>query len=405
MEQALSSFPIPGSVLISPLNVNMLYLTKREKIHGDRKTLTARKGQEPCSMSTDESDSILGEEDLLKKQKRRLLHPKKRLGKKTPERKDFLLNNLKGTPLISSFCDAVETAEVHGKVSDVSKRVNKDVANGRMRSTESVEEELKSMSGQDFDKSDKKHTENGSMQKIIECKPASSLKNNSVGSKHNGSSKGSVTSQKAEVDAMKCYSEGSQKVETNKKGKPLSDSNNKSKGDQSPSKAVAVAKRESFDAGNNETVNNRKSSGFGDNFKSKIAKTKPLKDNNVGGNSAVSSKRDEQEFIFDGKDPVEGSTYDDFTDGSAYKVKIKGRQNRDKMEKLIPGLGIKDALNAYPATGKKCAPEMIQMAAAPQHVEDNWVCCDRCQKWRLLPVGIKPEQLPEKWLCSMLNWL
>ncbi|OIV91295.1 hypothetical protein TanjilG_01826 [Lupinus angustifolius] len=37
--------------------------------------------------------------------------------------------------------------------------------------------------------------------------------------------------------------------------------------------------------------------------------------------------------------------------------------------------------------------------------EDNWVQCDRCQKWRLLPVGTDPDNLPEKWLCSMLNWL
>ncbi|CAL0300549.1 unnamed protein product [Lupinus luteus] len=37
--------------------------------------------------------------------------------------------------------------------------------------------------------------------------------------------------------------------------------------------------------------------------------------------------------------------------------------------------------------------------------EDCWVQCDRCEKWRLLPVGTDPDNLPEKWLCSMLNWL
>ncbi|CAA6669081.1 unnamed protein product [Spirodela intermedia] len=47
-------------------------------------------------------------------------------------------------------------------------------------------------------------------------------------------------------------------------------------------------------------------------------------------------------------------------------------------------------------------------AAAPSpHVviEDNWVLCDKCQKWRLLPYGTDPTQLPRKWLCTMLNWL
>ena len=43
--------------------------------------------------------------------------------------------------------------------------------------------------------------------------------------------------------------------------------------------------------------------------------------------------------------------------------------------------------------------------AAPQLIAEDWVACDRCQKWRLLPTGLKPEQLPEKWLCVMLNWL
>ncbi|XP_038874610.1 cysteine-tryptophan domain-containing zinc finger protein 3-like isoform X2 [Benincasa hispida] len=36
---------------------------------------------------------------------------------------------------------------------------------------------------------------------------------------------------------------------------------------------------------------------------------------------------------------------------------------------------------------------------------DEWVCCDICQQWRLLPFGTKPEQLPDKWSCSMLDWL
>ncbi|CAI8617133.1 unnamed protein product [Vicia faba] len=48
---------------------------------------------------------------------------------------------------------------------------------------------------------------------------------------------------------------------------------------------------------------------------------------------------------------------------------------------------------------------MLFCMAAPQLIAEDWVACDRCQKWRLLPTGLKPEQLPEKWLCVMLNWL
>ncbi|XP_054806184.1 LOW QUALITY PROTEIN: cysteine-tryptophan domain-containing zinc finger protein 7-like [Prosopis cineraria] len=402
--QAMTSFPIPGGVLMSPLQDSMLYLTRREKILGDSKSLSALNGQEHCSLSTDESDSIIREEDVLKKRKVRILHPKKRLGK-TPERKDFLFNDLKSTLCLVHFVMMVKM-EIIGRASEVSKKVNKHGANSRMVSTEAVKEEvLESMSGQDFEKSSKKHMGNSSMRRVIEHNLANSLKNNCVGPNNNAHYKGPINSQKADVDVINCFIEDSQKVETNRKGKPLSDGKHKSKGDQSPSKTGGISKTDSFKAGSNAMANNKKSSSFGDDSKSKMAKTKSSMDNNAGGNSSHSLKGDKPECIVDGTDPVDGSTYDDFTNGSAFEVKMKERQSSDKMDKLMCDPGIKDALNACPVAGNKSALEMVQMAAASQLIEDNWVCCDHCQKWRLLPVGIKPEQLPEKWLCSMLNWL
>ncbi|XP_062211259.1 cysteine-tryptophan domain-containing zinc finger protein 3-like [Phragmites australis] len=41
----------------------------------------------------------------------------------------------------------------------------------------------------------------------------------------------------------------------------------------------------------------------------------------------------------------------------------------------------------------------------PVVIKDHWVCCDICQKWRLLPYGTNPSMLPKKWKCSMLYWL
>ncbi|KAL3626118.1 hypothetical protein CASFOL_029667 [Castilleja foliolosa] len=45
------------------------------------------------------------------------------------------------------------------------------------------------------------------------------------------------------------------------------------------------------------------------------------------------------------------------------------------------------------------------VAAPPEVIEENWVACDRCEKWRLLPYGTKSEDLPDKWVCNMLDWL
>ncbi|KAI7744860.1 hypothetical protein M8C21_017457 [Ambrosia artemisiifolia] len=46
-----------------------------------------------------------------------------------------------------------------------------------------------------------------------------------------------------------------------------------------------------------------------------------------------------------------------------------------------------------------------QIEMGPVVPPDNWVGCDRCEKWRLLPIGIEPDNLPDKWLCSMSTWL
>lgn len=35
----------------------------------------------------------------------------------------------------------------------------------------------------------------------------------------------------------------------------------------------------------------------------------------------------------------------------------------------------------------------------------EWVGCDKCQKWRVFPPGFKPDNLPDKWDCSMMTWL
>ncbi|KAI9119425.1 hypothetical protein K1719_010100 [Acacia pycnantha] len=57
--------------------------------------------------------------------------------------------------------------------------------------------------------------------------------------------------------------------------------------------------------------------------------------------------------------------------------------------------------NGHASTNGNGVPATVP----PVVIEENWVQCDKCQKWRLLPLGTNPESLPEKWLCSMLNWL
>ena len=57
-----------------------------------------------------------------------------------------------------------------------------------------------------------------------------------------------------------------------------------------------------------------------------------------------------------------------------------------------------------PSTSSITATNTVPLPA-PVVIEENWVCCDIYQKWRLLPYGMNPSMLPKKWKCSMLNWL
>lgn len=41
----------------------------------------------------------------------------------------------------------------------------------------------------------------------------------------------------------------------------------------------------------------------------------------------------------------------------------------------------------------------------PQLVLENWVACDKCEKWRLLMPNMAPISPSKKWRCKMMDWL
>ncbi|CAL0311083.1 unnamed protein product [Lupinus luteus] len=81
----------------------------------------------------------------------------------------------------------------------------------------------------------------------------------------------------------------------------------------------------------------------------------------------------------------------------------KGRSGGKKVDKPLTAENVRHTGNAQvtDAVIGNGVPAMVP----PVVIEENWVQCDRCHKWRLLPVGTNLDILPEKWLCSMLNWL
>ncbi|KAE9591088.1 putative transcription factor & chromatin remodeling CW-Zn family [Lupinus albus] len=431
--QVMTSFPIPGGVLTSPLPDSMLHLIRKEKVIGHGRYMSSVNGhQEPSSISTDESDSFVGDAHLKKRKVKIVrqnekqlelkhmdgflsendmtLHKNKKLGNRTPDCKDILL---KCTPLSSSICDAGETTEVTGKASEFSKEVNKDSVQGRMVSVGAVKEEsFESISGQRFEKTEKQKAGNGFMKNVLQNKLENSRKDNFSVPKNNGKRNNtSMISDKVECNAVKSkLDQNSQRCEANQKSKAVSEGKNKRKIYQSPGKAEAVARKDIFGDTNYPKVNDKESAAFGvTSGSSKMNKTKSLKDNKVIYSDRGSLKGKKSEFKFDappGSSAIKMTNIDNVEKRSVSGAKVKGRARVNTVDDvLFAGPCIKYDSGSF-RTEDKPAPEMIPSAVATaQLIAEVWVSCDSCHKWRLLPTGLKPDQLPEKWLCSMLNWL
>lgn len=95
-----------------------------------------------------------------------------------------------------------------------------------------------------------------------------------------------------------------------------------------------------------------------------------------------------------------------------YRISEKGtlESNGSSKERLNGRKGPKPSSSAYPGVGPHIASSTtgnapVSDAASAVAAVEDWVCCDKCEKWRLLPPGVNPGSLPEKWLCSMLDWL
>ncbi|KAL8143075.1 hypothetical protein V2J09_016107 [Rumex salicifolius] len=81
---------------------------------------------------------------------------------------------------------------------------------------------------------------------------------------------------------------------------------------------------------------------------------------------------------------------------------FRERSDDGTHEQLISKVISKRALSFAPSSGHVPPIGAPAPAGAPVN---NWVQCDKCLKWRLLPFGTQVDSLPDNWLCSMLNWL
>uniref|UniRef100_A0A6P4AP26 uncharacterized protein LOC107433251 n=1 Tax=Ziziphus jujuba TaxID=326968 RepID=A0A6P4AP26_ZIZJJ len=476
--QVMTSFPVPGEILVSPLQDSMLCLIKREKLcRASNLEHSPKRIQEQSTLLVQEPDSMRGDRKVLKEKKTKLggrserqtevkhenvCHfennttiPEKKTSKnEAPEGKDFLPNGLKCMPLSNSICGAGDLLKVTGQPSEVSREVdNKNEVKGRLFFSELAKvESLESFSGQDHRKNEKKKSRSASVEKVLEKRETNCRKDvtgdlrdhgkgkskgkgkNKNKSKSKSKSKSNKISPSLKIyEVPKCKEEvdlqwqsvGQKSIvheqdERNvphKEEKPTFEGKDKSKEILGNDKPTAVLTKDSLRVEMGAVLEDKKNIARGvAPSGSKMQKHKSHNNNKGKDNYKDPLRGKNLEQSDNNMDPRERPLGDRPKDAYLDDVEAERKMVLDKPLKTLNGKKVDNQLmseatlkgdpNALPpvmANGH--TSQLVPAAVAPVVIEEDWVCCDSCQKWRLLPFGTKPEQLPEKWLCRMLNWL
>ncbi|XP_039071237.1 cysteine-tryptophan domain-containing zinc finger protein 7-like [Hibiscus syriacus] len=422
--QVMTSNHVPGGMLISPLHDSLLCLSRKEKssmliddsVLGNRKQLHEKKPKFLIRKS----------EELVESKHRNHMYVesgKTLLIKKKQETKiaggESLPNDLKHTSPSSPLNIAMEAT---ARVCDVSAEANQNALRGGLFSSDSGKEDsLESISGRSRPSGKKKKRDKRSSldEKGWEQSVDNSNKNASLDLGDNFGSKCYQKSaplkleedSKTKVGQIAIFHVQNKISIPSKKEKTLEGKKSK---DSKNTGEVADSMKESLRPDVGLTLKDTTSSNQGfSSDKDKIWKLKLQEDiNKVQGNGrdALETNSEQKwgqmgstmrhfQNRLKGYDPMDFEMeHDGYLD--KLKVKVSGRT----VDNHLSGVAAPDVV---PHLYDRRLPSQMAAPAAPAPVviEENWVLCDRCHKWRLLPFDTRPEQLPEKWLCSMLNWL
>ncbi|XP_038723973.1 cysteine-tryptophan domain-containing zinc finger protein 3-like isoform X1 [Tripterygium wilfordii] len=466
--QAMTSSPVPGGVLLSPLHDSLFSAVRNKGLSRDGKHKLSLKGsQEYSALSLGGSVATLSNGKQFKEKKAKLvgrsetpveLKHRDRLGsgeddtaslKGKLENEDTLdkeipYKGLKREPLFNlvDFGGSVKTA---GKASESSGGAYKDVMRDKLLSSAVVKEhsaESISTSREDHGQCSKRNFQNRSVEKSPEHRMVNLRKDVSVDLRDGAKCMGNNTFShfKASTNSSKYKDRlevGSTSPPTQKvgqkarffaqdeislpcmKSKPLPSMKSKAllegtKKTVIPSnrKPAAVSTKEITDTDEGVAPKHTMNTAY---------KIKMLKLNNPKNINKVKDtfkifpymKLEQMNYQTGSLERCSGDKSNDSGTGDLEiaqssclltpKRKFDGKRVVDRP---ISRESIKDAPKIVPHIAEsEHASEAVPSPAKPADLKDDWVCCDNCGKWRLIPYGINLEQLPEKWMCSMQDWL
>ncbi|XAR61291.1 hypothetical protein NMG60_11034941 [Bertholletia excelsa] len=381
--QIMTSCPLQGDPLLSPLPDDLIYLIEKGRLPGESKDRLLHNGGQESSNRPDAAgsdDKTLGAKKLKSSEKNAYKLESKKLNDKDGQNgvgvllkkeedidsftcEEIVANTLKLPLLSNSYCSAVNSAKGTSSLVDGGKVANK--VKEEPFSDLAKEEILEAVFSQDIGLADKPSGIVDSAGKLLEDKKANSYCDIFVPKKEDGS-KGDKTDFSSNADS-------------------------------NVHKVRKVQNAGSVDSLERKACKKVKSH---DEHDAQLASKKELSSSGEKGNLKEDNDADSEEIIsVDKPKDIEAVDKSSFTSSS---LKEKLNKKMDKPSKS--GAYSKAAANAVPINGNGSISDVAPVLLGPL-VKDNWVCCDKCQKWRLLPIGMNPDSLPENWLCSMLDWL
>ncbi|PSR92628.1 MORC family CW-type zinc finger protein, partial [Actinidia chinensis var. chinensis] len=463
--QIMTSFPVPGGVLLSPLHQSLRCLARKEKLSQNINP-AIKSGQEHSAALADDSVSSMGNKKVPKVKSPKILEKSAKLvvlkreigvnfdeNRTTPVkqevsiearnmenetlgRKQGFSNDTKLKPLSYSVChvDIVKAAamapegprEAERNKSVKKREVIKDGAGDRLSTGLVKEEFLESTSDQEGRKFEKAEARSSSLDKTCESRLRNSLVDISTDLREVGQRKSNKVSApfKADTDVFKCKGDPNI-VAMDQSGQKVGrtatyhvqnhngishgvEGKRRSKESQTIGKPASEAEK-TLMAEVCEVPKEKKGGKFHKSKSRKGIQTVRENHEDVLCRTRVeqmNNQRDSVERPFGDMAKVsnlEAVVKEHYPSlGKSKELSTRKKVNTNLASESFSKEAANDEL---PSAKAEITCEMEPTSVAPIVIEEDWVCCDRCQKWRLLPYGTKPDQLPEKWLCSMLNWL
>ncbi|GFY98736.1 CW-type zinc finger [Actinidia rufa] len=446
--EIMTSFPVHGSLLLSPLPDALINLIEKEKLQGESKPKWSQKyGQEFLN----ESDSERGDSKLLRGKKPKSVKNNafsvefKNHGNKGIQNDTVVLLK-KETDIDASVCEEViaKAAKLpllsnsYSNVVNSEKATAKVVDNSRVAnkvkeesfSNLAKEEALEAVSTQEIHSIEKSSGKAVSSGKVLEDRNTIFPNDISVYPGKDGHLKVEKADRFAKADSnvsketktqnaepvdpselkasKKATSHEKDDMHVASKEHSSSGTKKKSRGSRIHGAQGVGAPKDSSRMDSSFVSENKKSTHKSEVEDSKFEKgpgeAKYIYSDFFGDIELEQGDNDADSaelLSTDGPKGFEAVEKNSFASNSTSKEMLNGK----KMERpFISEAHLKEASNAAPITGNGPISNVLPATAGPM-VKEDWVCCDKCQKWRLLPLGTNPESLPEKWLCSMLNWL